>query len=151
MGYNSDRPTTRPPKIGILKTLSSHIGALTAISGFVATIATGGYALYDRMTTDQELMDHNMSSSAHPSLLRDLEERVTALEGGFKKTESGYVPIREDLAYVAERFVRLMAADAEPDRRQAARAGEEAVQTYRAFLREGATIQKAVYEALRHR
>lgn len=149
--YNSDRPTTRPKRVGLLDQIKSHLGTVTAIGTFIATVATGGWTLYNHLATDPELMDHNMSSTAHPMLLRDLEERVEALEGGFKKTEAGYVPIREDLAYVAERFVRLMAADAENDRRKKMEAGDEAVQTYRAAIREGATIQKAVYEALRHR
>jgi len=151
VSYNSDRPTTRPRRSGFLDQVKSHIGTLTAIGTFVATVVTGGWTLYSHITTDPELMDHNMSSTAHPMLLRDLDERITALEGGFKKTEAGYMPIREDLAYTAEIIVRLVAADAESDRRKKMRAGDEAVRTYRATLREGATIQKAVYEALRHR
>lgn len=151
MSYNSDRPTTRPKRLGFLDQIKGHIGTVTAIGGFLATVATGGWTLYDRMATDRELMDHNMSSTAHPAMLRDLEERVNALENGFKKTESGYVPVREDLAYVAERLLRLMAADGEMDRRRKMERGEEAVQTFRAKLREGATVQKAMWEAQRHR
>lgn len=154
MSYNSDRPTTRPKRLGFLDQIKGHIGTVTAIGGFLATVVTGGWTLYDRMATDQELMNHNMSDAAHPELMRDLEERVTALENGFKKTESGYVPIREDLVYVAERLLRLMAADFEPDRRKKMDAGDEAVQTFRAKLHEGATVQKAMYEAFvaaRHR
>lgn len=148
VSYNSDRPTTRPRRPGFLDQIKSHIGTATAISTFIATIVTGGWTLYNHMATDPELMDHNVSDHAHPTLMRDFEERVSALENGFKKTESGYVPVREDLAYVAERLLRLMAADGEPDRRKKKDAGDEAVQTYRAQLREGATVQKAMYEAL---
>jgi hypothetical protein len=151
VSYISDRPTTRPKRPSFLEQIKSHIGIVTTIGTFGATLVTGGWTLYDHISTDPELMDHNMSSTAHPAMLHDLEERVAALESGFKKTEAGYVPIREDLIYVAERYVSIVAAENEPDRRIKMRTAGEAVQEFRRMIRKGSSVQDAVYEATHRR
>lgn len=137
-------------KIGLLERAKSHVGMVVFFWGFLSSVVAGGWTLYDRFSTDVELMDHNMNPLAHPGLIKDMTDRVSALELGYRKVEGGYEPIYDDIAFVAERYVRLIASDEETDRQKKARAGDRAVMRFRAYLHEhkGTSIQTAVNEAL---
>lgn len=150
VAYDSTRPTNRPPRNGVLDRLKAHVSAVMAIGTFASAVVGGAWVAYSHFATDEELMSHNMNYMAHPLMMKDLVERVDALEQGQKKMADEQRRQYDDLSYVAERYVRLVAADSEPDRRKAAWAGERAVQDFRALVHRGSSVQDAVHEALRH-
>lgn len=135
----------------MVDTAKSHAQAFTAITSVLVTLVASVVVAYEHFATDAELRAHDTDPFAHNDRYRDLLGRIERVEA-LDAARAGVLSANtEDLAYVAERYVRLVAADAEPDRTKRARAGEQAVQDYRALIHRGQRIQDAVYEALRRR
>jgi hypothetical protein len=141
---DSDRPTTRPKYKEVLKWGDVLKGVVT-IGSAVGVIWAFVYSAYSGMSTDQELIEHNLSDRAHPRLLEQQEAQRLQCADLTKKLEE----IRSTVYILVKNDVRLRASERESDPRLRKAAADFYEEEFENLVRHGELLQDAFYESLR--
>lgn len=142
---DSDRPTLRPQKIKKAVNFLEIGKALVALGSAMLTAGGVVWASYSWFTTDQELLEHNLSLQAHSPFRDELATLKKLLEDNAKQCSDS-----RDGAVLALRFaIRERAADREPDHRFKKLAADFYEEEFEALVRKGKPLQDAFTDSLR--
>lgn len=96
------------------------------------------------VTTDQELLEHNMAREAHPKL-RDVDTAHAAIEAELRKLIDDE---HRTSVSIGEKLVSVTAAYAEPQARLRAAVAKRHVRVYKSLIQRGVPVWQAIDEAL---